>query len=77
MNNKIFSQINIIYKHTFSIKSALRRNLITNEYASFAVMPPKYKCTETDCQKCRENAVIDLAEYVIKYHLEEPKYICM
>ena len=34
MNNKIFSQINIIYKHTYIIKSALRRKLITNDFCS-------------------------------------------
>ena len=34
MNNIFFSQINIIYKHTYSIITTLKRKLIVNEQAS-------------------------------------------
>ena len=49
MNNKIFSQINIIYKHT----SALRRKIISNDNASFG----RLRNTRTDNEKYKENGV--------------------
>ena len=58
--------MNILYKHIYSIKSALRRKIISNDYASFTV-----KNIGTML------LVIDLAECILKDHLEEPKYLCM
>ena len=77
MNIKIFSQINIIHKQTYSIKSALRRKLITNDYACLIYSDASKIPEQTIKNIGKKLLVFDLVEYILKYHLEEPKFICM
>ena len=55
----------------------MRRKIISNDYASFTVTYTSEIPERTIKYIGKMLLVIDLAEYILKYHLEEPKYLNM